>query len=381
MDLAEGLRAGHRDWFVEWVQATPIDQRLWSMPWIHQCADELDNLHAAFDWSMDHNEVAPAVALLLSTAGALHCLLGSEQGYRCARRLLDGEFDADLDERDRVAVLAAGLTAAIGIGDHVNMEAWGAQAEQLIEFAEPCVAIFALCWRAAAAVIRAPDRAAALYAAAGDKAARAGSTLATGYVAAWRMAAELCTPDGRSARPSVAASDYGGTESLGWGCAVTMNYFHEARLGHRAEAEALLREVSQLESRRPLNTNSVRALISWEGSGDRAVILALAGDFDSTLLCARSVLHEVDRTSDVDWHAEMVLAVAIAYFRAGDLARALTYLEVLRRAPMMYPILYDFRRDFADQARNQLDDDVIAAATTLARALDVEAILDRELRT
>jgi hypothetical protein len=109
--------------------------------------------------------------------------------------------------------------------------------------------------------------------------------------------------------------------------------------------------------------------------------MALAADFDSTLMSARAVLHEVDRTSDVDWHAEMALAVAIAYLRAGDPARALTYLEALRRAPMMYPILYDIRRDRADQARTQLTDEGITSATSSARTLDVESILQRELRT
>jgi hypothetical protein len=71
------------------------------------------------------------------------------------------------------------------------MEAWGAQAEQLLEWAEPSLAILVLCWRAAASAIR-PRRAARLLAAAGDTAAQSRSTLAIGYVHAWRIGTELC---------------------------------------------------------------------------------------------------------------------------------------------------------------------------------------------
>src|SRR5262245_30413985 len=64
--------------------------------------------------------------------------------------------------------------------------------------------------------------------------------------------------------------------------------------------------------------------------GHIAVVRALADDLAAAIATARVELEEIDRRSDVTWHAEMVLSVAIAKLRAGQAALALTYLEVLR---------------------------------------------------
>ena len=364
MGMAEPVRLAHRDWFVHWVETTPLEQRLWWLPWIHRCADELDNLASAFEWSLDHDELTQAVTLLVSTAGAMHMLIGNERGYRWAPALLARE----LDERDRVAVLTAGVAAAIGVGDHRQMDEWGAQAEELIDWAEPALACFLLQWRATLAIIRDPERAAALYEAAEDAALQTGSELAIGYIAAWRLHAELCTPQGRLARPTWTPSAYGGPESLGWSCAATTGILQEARLGNLAAAEALL-ESSSSEYDHPLDT-----------VGSHAVCQALAGEPERAIAEARAVLDRARQRSDVDWHPEMALTIGIAHFRSGDAEKAFTYLEALRRAPLWYPILYDMRRDFAEQARALLDDDVVERARLTARALTVEAILDREVR-
>ncbi len=206
MGMAEQVRVAHRDWFVLWIETTPLEQRLWWLPWIHSCADELDNLASAFEWSFDHEELAQATTLLVSTAGAMHNLIGNEQGYRWASGLLDRELNA----KDRVAVLTAGVAAAIGVGDHRTMDEWGAQAEELVEWADPALACFLLQWRATLAVIRDPERAALLFDAAELAASQAESPLGAGYVAAWRLHAELCTPQGRLARPRWAPSAFGG---------------------------------------------------------------------------------------------------------------------------------------------------------------------------
>ena len=91
MGLAEGVRVAHRDWFVQWVEAIPLEQRLWSLPWIQSCADDLDNVAAAFEWSLDHDELTQSATLLVSTAGTLHMYIGSEQGFRWVKTLLDRE--------------------------------------------------------------------------------------------------------------------------------------------------------------------------------------------------------------------------------------------------------------------------------------------------
>ena len=365
MGLAHGVREAHRDFFVHWMNTTPLEKRLWWLPWIHDCLDELDNLAQAFEWSVDHHELPQAVTLLVSTAGAMHMVVGMHQQFRWAQTLVAHE----LNHADRVAVLTAGVVAAVGVGDHMAMEAWGAEAEQLLDQAEPALACFLLQWRASAAVIRQPERAAHLLDAADVAARRTGSPLASGYIAAWRLAAELCTPAGRQVRPRWAPAAFGGHDSVGWSCAAAMGIFHEARLGDLAAAEALL-HATLSEYAHPLDE-----------IGTHALCQALAGDPAHALAEARAVLDRAAQTTDVDWHAEMALTIAIAYFRGGDPERALIYLEALRRAPLWYPILYDFRRDFAERARAQLDDDVAAQAQLDGRTTTVEAILDHELRS
>ena len=114
MDLAEHVRAAHRDWFVRWVQMTPMDQRLWYLPWIPRCADARQPRSAAFEWSMDH--AGPGAGG--DPAGVDH---GHAAGARAGKRagvslrlsvLLF--LEVELEPPDRVAVLAAGLIAALG---------------------------------------------------------------------------------------------------------------------------------------------------------------------------------------------------------------------------------------------------------------------------
>ena len=89
-------------------------------------------------------------------------------------------------------------------------------------------------------------------------------------------------------------------------------------------------------------------------AGTFALCVALAGDRVHALVEARFVLDRANQRSDVDWHVEMALSIAIAHLRAGDTERAYTYFEALRqrRAPLRYPILFDMRREFSAQARS-----------------------------
>jgi hypothetical protein len=95
---------------------------------------------------------------------------------------------------------------------------------------------------------------------------------------------------------------------------------------------------------------------------------------------ARKAMVEVDRAGNVPFHSELVLAIAIAAFRRGDHATALTHLEVLRRAPMFGAVFYDLRRDFASRGRRQLDDQAASEAQSTALGLASETILDKKLR-
>ena len=367
MDLSEQAHRAHRDWYVNWVRTTPPDQRLFWQPWISRCVDELDNLTAAFTWSIERDDIPDAVSLHAALAGAMSWVVAPVNGYRWAQRLLECELDA----RDEVVVLMAGTMGALGIGDHAAMKSWGARAEERVEFADDCLAALILVWRAAVAVIQEPDRASRLLVAAREAAVRSGSRLVEGYVDAWQLHADLCTPEGRAIPRRWNAVDYGGAESVGWMTALLAATVHEARLGNLSEAMAC-RAAGETYFRGRVHVGRVFA--------HDTLAMALAADPASALDAARSAQRELDRTTDAVSQGEIVLAVAIAYARAGDAARALTYLEVLRDAPMILFIHYDLRRDFAHQVRCQLDDTAIADARTAATHLDVEAILDIELR-
>lgn len=79
---------------------------------------------------------------------------------------------------------------------------------------------------------------------------------------------------------------------------------------------------------------------------------------------------------------ELALAIAIVRLRDGDTATALSYLEAVKKAPMYGPHLFRLRLDYAVKARAALaDQSAIDAAIEQGRALTIENILDRELRS
>ena len=368
LDLSERAHRAHSAWYAEWACATPLDERLFWQPWIRQCVDELDNLHAAFNWAIEAGQLADAVTLHAAIAGPINWMVAAESGYRWAQLLLERE----LDPPDEVVVLMTGTMAAVCVGDHAAMETWGAQAEERVELADPCLAALIFVYRAAIAVVPNPDRARRLFGAAQHAAERSGSRLAAGYVKGWQLHFDLCTPEGRAVPHIWSAADYGGTESVGWETAAAAATIHEARLGNLAKAEELC---AVYEAYRRESGYGRGASLAHE-----TLMMALAAEPSVAMATARAALRDLDRTSDVVCHPEMVLAVAIAYARSGDRVRALTYLDVVRRSAMFFFIHYDLRRDFAHEVRSGLDATAIAQAQAASASLDVEQILDRELR-
>jgi hypothetical protein len=369
LDLSEWAFGAHSAWYVEWVRSTPPDQRLFWQPWSRRCVDELDNLRAAFMWSIDARHLADAVTLHAATGGPTLWMVAADISYRWAQVLLEFE----LGRRDEVVVLMMGTMGAVGVGDHAAMETWGARAEQGVDLADPCLAALIFVYRAAVAVVRDPDRARRLFVAAQNAAEQSGSRLAQGYVKAWQLHFDLCTPEGRALPHIWNAADYGGADSVGWETAALAATIHEARLGNLAEAQELS---SVNEAYRRESAYGRAASLAHE-----TLMMALAADPGVAMETARTALRDLDRTSDAICHPEMVLAVAIAYVRAGDLVRALTYLDVLRRSAMFIFMHYELRRDFAHQVRSRLDATAIAQAQDASASLDVEQILDRELRS
>lgn len=111
-------------------------------------------------------------------------------------------------------------------------------------------------------------------------------------------------------------------------------------------------------------------------------MVAIAGDPEQARRIASEFIIEADRSSDLIWHAELVLLLGILALRAGDAATALTYFEAAKRAPMFHPYWYALAHRYAAQARDALGDiDTIAAAVQVGKSMSVETILDRELRS
>ena len=317
---------------------------------------------------MEADQLSDAVTIHAGIKGPINWMVAAESGYRWAQLLLERE----LDRRDEVVVLMTGTMAAVCVGDHAAMETWGAQAEERVELADPCLAALIFVYRAAIAVVPDPDRARRLLGAARRAAERSGSRLAQAYVKAWQLHFDLCTPEGRAVPHIWSAADYGGTESVGWETAAAAATIHEARLGNLAEAQELS---GVYEAYRRESGYGRGASLAHE-----TLMMALAADPLVAMETARAAFRDLDRTSDVVCHPEMVLAVAIAYARSGDDVRALTYLDVVRRSAMFFFVHYELRRDFVHQVRSRLDATAIAQALAASASLDIEAILDRELR-
>ena len=304
------------------------------------------------------------MTLHAAIAGPINWMVAAESGYRWAQLLLERE----LDRRDEVVVLMTGTMAAVCVGDHAAMETWGAQAEERVELADPRLAALIFVYRAAIAVVPDPDRARRLFDAAQEAAERSGSRLAQGYVKAWQLHFDLCTPEGRAVPHVWNAADYGGAESVGWETAAAAATIHEARLGNLAEAQKLSAVYEAYRRRVGLRP---RGLTGTRDAHDGARRRTPGRDGDRA-----SCLRDLDRTSDVVCHPEMVLALAIAYARSGDRVRALTYLDVVRRSAMFFFVHYDLRRDFAHEVRSGLDATAIAQAQAASASLDVEQILE-----
>ena len=136
LDLSEWAHRAHSGWYTSWVRATPLDERLFWQPWIRQSVDELENLHTAFNWAIEAGQLSDAVTLHAAMKGPINWMVAAESGYRWAQLLLERE----LDRHDEVIVLMTGTMAAVCVGDHAAMETWGAQAEERVKLADPCLA-------------------------------------------------------------------------------------------------------------------------------------------------------------------------------------------------------------------------------------------------
>ncbi|HEX4983052.1 MAG TPA: hypothetical protein VFV63_15195, partial [Ilumatobacteraceae bacterium] len=265
-------------------------------------------------------------------------------------------------------LLIAGAFAAVTGGEHARITQWASEAADLARPGDPFVLALASIWQAAPLMLPEPDVARALMDDARAAAAATQSRLCHGFVDCWSMTEELCAARSPAAPSPGDAERFGGRDSWGWSGAVQVGSIALAEQGRLTDALALVAQFSPLD---PAPHNAL---------GYQVMVTAIAGAPDEARRLAAEFIVEVDRFSDVVWHAELVLALAICHLHDDDRATAFAYLETAKRAPMFQPFWYELRRRYASQARAGLDENAIADTKQRCRLLTVASILDHELR-
>jgi predicted ATPase/class 3 adenylate cyclase len=361
---SEDVRTSHCRWFVDWVEAVPLDERILSFEWLRRMAGEFDNIAAAVDWAIDREPHA-AARLVASCTGLALAGVGTTETLRWAEGLLENPLDAPV----RARLLIAGAFAAVSTGEHSRIIPWAVEAADLARDGDPVVLALASIWQAAPRMVRQPDVAAALMHDARAAAATTRSRLCQGFVDCWSLALAICAGDASAVEVSpLDAARFGGRDSWGWSGAVQAGAIALAERGDVADAQALVAEVSPLDP-----AQQVRA-------GYQVMLTALAGAPGDARRLAAEFIADVDRFSDVMWHAELVLALGLCHLREGEASVALAYFDTAKRAPMFMPFWYELTRRYASRARETLDEEAIADAGEHSRSLTVETILDHELR-
>jgi hypothetical protein len=276
--------------------------------------------------------------------------------------------DRTLDDLVRARVLLGGAFAAVVAGAHGRIVPWAAEASDLARSRDPFTLALASVWQAAPRMVPEPDVARAFMDDARAAAAASGSPLCRGWVDSWGLNAVMCS----GAEVPIVSADmadlFGGRASFGWSGAVQIGAVGLAELGRVDDAIELLAELPQVD------------FAGLNRQGYAVMVTAIAGAPDAARRLATQFMTVADRSSDVLWHAELVLALGICHVREGDGATALRYIDTAKRAAMFQPFWYELCRRYGRRARGMLDGEAVAAAKLAGRTLTVESILDRDLR-
>jgi predicted ATPase/class 3 adenylate cyclase len=363
LGLAEQLRTDHARWFVEWVEHVPLDERILSFTWLTRLATDFDNVAAAVDWSIER-DADVAARLVGSGAGVWLNGVRAPEALRWTEMLVD----RTLDDLVRARVLLGGAFAAVVAGAHGRIVPWAAEASDLARSRDPFTLALASVWQAAPRMVPEPDVARAFMDDARAAAAASGSPLCRGWVDSWGLNAVMCS----GAEVPIVSADmadlFGGRASFGWSGAVQIGAVGLAELGRVDDAIELLAELPQVD------------FAGLNRQGYAVMVTAIAGAPDAARRLATQFMTVADRSSDVLWHAELVLALGICHVREGDGATALRYIDTAKRAAMFQPFWYELCRRYGRRARGMLDGEAVAAAKLAGRTLTVESILDRDLR-
>jgi predicted ATPase len=365
LGMADDARAAHAQLYVDLARSVPPERAFNDVDMIYRVQSELVDIGSAIGWLTRHEAPSQAAELVVLCGGCY------SQDFS-ARRGVDevAMLRSRVDSRVlRARMLIAGTFAAVASGDHQLTVEWAAEALALADGHDSFAASEAAFLTAGPLILVDPDTASALLMKAHEQAHQHGSPLQTGIVQLWLNMAQLCVPhlDVPVADEHETAA-FGGPRSMGWMVARQVGALRLAEHGHREEALALLQPMGSLSA-------------DVDDRVYRLAVEALAGDPTTVPNLASVAIIDIDRRSDVLWHAELVVILGIAHTRADRLPDAVIHLEAAKRAPMVLPFWYALARRFGRQARAALDPTATKDAIERARHLTVEQLLDDQVRS
>ena len=359
-------RCHHRDWLVDWAATASFGEYALSSSWITAYAEVLDDVFTAIEWSMTCHDWEDAAQLLAAGAGTW------QSGARCvhAIELAREVLEQDLKPPTRARLLLAASEAALAAGMLDASVEWGnealAAARQLDDRE---VAALSATWCGIPLLVPEFDRALQLLLE-GD--AAADTELVTSWTSCFVIFAEHLPHVGEPMALEMMST--WPADSISRGGTHEVAAINDAFGGRRIDA---LRHVQWMRDHGP-HASPMRNVLD----GLEVTVEALAGDPEHALAIAPDARLRLHRTMESVWRAELLLAVAIARFRLGDVDRSLLYLEHLRTAAMNHPVIYEIRRRVARDAREAIGDrDRVAEIRLAAAELDLDHALDQELGT
>ena len=359
-------RCHHRDWLVDWAATASFGECALSSSWITAYAEVLDDVFTAIEWSMTCHDWEDAAQLLAAGAGTW------QSGTRCvhAFELTRKVLEQDLKPQTRPRLLLAASEAALAAGRLDARVEWGnealAAARQLDDRE---VAALSATWCGIPLLVPEFERGLQLILE-GD--ATADTELVKSWTSHFVIFAQHLPHLGEPME--LEAMSTWPQDSISRGGTHEVAAINDAFGGRRNDA---LRHIQWIRDHGP-HASPMRNILD----GLEVTVEALAGDPDHALALATDARQRLQRTMESVWRAELLLAIAIARFRLGDIDRSLLYLEHLKTAAMNHPVIYEIRRRIARDARAAIGDrDRVAEIRLAAAELDLDRSLDQELGT
>ena len=361
---AAEARSRHRDWLVDWAATASFGEHALSSSWITAYAEVLDDVFSAIEWSMTRQDWEEAAQLLAAGAGTWH------SGTRCVHAIeLAGKvIEQDIVPQTRARLLLAASEAALAAGMLDTRVEWGNEALAAARrLDDRTVAALSATWCGIPLLVPEFERGLQLLLE-GD--AAADTDLVKSWTSCFVMFAEhlphLGEPMALEMMPTWPQ------DSISRGGTHEVAAINDAFGGRRIDA---LRHIQWIRDHGP-HASPMRNVLD----GLEVTVEALAGDPERALAIAPDARQRLHRTMESLWRAELLLAIAIARFRLGDVDRSLLYLEHLRTAAMNHPVLYEIRRRVAQDARAAIGDrDRVTEIRLGAATVDLDHALDQEL--